>query len=145
MISHSMVVLCIGFGLILSRGVVQNLVRPVFCNGTNKDDFERNVCSRLDDNLVGEAQYFTDGMSVSDLMGAHVRNNLFTSYQNNPTWAYCKCPDFENENHRFLMTLSHSSFARLAWRLGHWLLHQHVLFVSSCQEPKFSRYSSRSH
>ena len=82
-----------GYGFILSRGAVWNLIRPVYCNDTSLDDFERNVCARLDADLLGERQYFTNGMSVSDLMGAQVRNNLFTKFSRE-NWAYCKRTDF---------------------------------------------------
>lgn len=43
---------------------------------------------RLDDDILGERQFFRNTMSVSDLMGAHVRNNLFTQYSQR-NWAYC--------------------------------------------------------
>lgn len=80
----------VGYGFILSRGAVQNLIRPVDCSSSKKDEFEQNVCNRLQDDLSGEARYFRNGMSVSDLMGAQVRNNLFTNYTNDGNWAYCK-------------------------------------------------------
>lgn len=85
-----------GFGLILSRGAIDNLIRPIFCDsnrGGQSDEFQRNVCSRLKDNILGEQQYFRDGMSVSDLMGAHVRNNLFAEFSRHD-WSYCLHSDW---------------------------------------------------
>lgn len=77
-----------GFGFILSRGAIENLVRPIYCNSTQSDDFEQNVCSRLKDDMIGEQRFFQDGMSISDLMGAQVRNNLFIRFSKE-NWAYC--------------------------------------------------------
>jgi len=78
-----------GYGFILSRGAIENLIRPIYCNNTSEsDEFERNVCSRLEDDVLGERQYFRNGMSVSDLMGAQVRNNFFTRFSRE-NWAYC--------------------------------------------------------
>lgn len=86
-----------GFGFILSRGAVANLIQPIYCNATTHafDEFERNVCSRLEDDILGERRYFHDGMSVSDLMGAQVRNNLFTHFsRDNSNWSYCLHSDW---------------------------------------------------
>lgn len=76
-----------GFGFILSRGAIANLIRPNYCNNTARDDFEHKVCARLDNDILGERQFFQDGMSVSDLMGAQVRNNLFTQFSRT-NWSY---------------------------------------------------------
>lgn len=64
------------------------MIRPIYCNTSDKDEFERNVCSRLEDDILGERQYFRNGMSVSDLFGAHIRGNLFTQYSDD-NWSYC--------------------------------------------------------
>lgn len=79
----------LGYGFILSRGAIENLIRPIHCNRRSEsDEFEHNVCSRLEDDILGERQHFRNGMSVSDLMGAHVRGNLFTRFSRE-NWAYC--------------------------------------------------------
>lgn len=82
-----------GYGFILSKGAIENLIRPIYCNNTTNEfngDFQQNVCSRLEDDILGERQHFRNGMSVSDLMGAQVRNNLFTQFtQDNDNWACC--------------------------------------------------------
>mmetsp|Transcript_22336 Transcript_22336/g.40559 ORF Transcript_22336/g.40559 Transcript_22336/m.40559 type:complete len:360 (-) Transcript_22336:209-1288(-) len=79
-----------GYGFILSQAAVHNLIRPVYCNATTNDKFEQHVCLQLDEDLLGERQYFEDGMSVSDLMGAQVRHNLFSQYTGDGNWMYCK-------------------------------------------------------
>lgn len=109
----------VGYGLILSRGAVQNLIRPVYCNTTSKDEFQANVCNRLEDNFAGEARYFTNGMSISDLMGAHVRNNLFTNYRNDGSWSYCECAIVPLNNLCNVPTiLSHSFFTQVSMEIG---------------------------
>ena len=77
-----------GFGFILSKGAIENLIRPIYCKTKASDQFEENVCSRLEENLLGEARFFEEGMSVSDLMGAHVDHNLFKDYDKKG-WSYC--------------------------------------------------------
>ena len=77
-----------GFGFILSKGAVANLIRPIYCDKEAQDEFENKVCSRLKENILGEARFFVEGMSVSDLMGAHVDNNLFRDYATED-WSYC--------------------------------------------------------
>jgi hypothetical protein len=76
-----------GFGFILSKGAIANLIRPIYCKKAAKDDFEEKVCARLEDDNIGERRHFQEGMSVSDLMGAHVRHNLFTQFSRTD-WAY---------------------------------------------------------
>lgn len=83
-----------GYGLILSRGAIENLIRPIHCDNTEaSDEFQQNVCSRLDDDILGERQHFRDGMSVSDLMGAQVRGNFFTKFSHY-NWGYCLHSDW---------------------------------------------------
>ncbi len=82
-----------GYGLVLSRGAIKNLIRPISCTNESDDEFEQNVCARLEDDMLGERQHFRNGMSVSDLMGAHVRGNLFTKFSHN-NWGYCLHSDW---------------------------------------------------
>ena len=82
-----------GYGLVLSRGAIENLIRPISCTDESDDEFEQNVCARLKDDMLGERQHFRNGMSVSDLMGAHVRGNLFTKFSHN-NWGYCLHSDW---------------------------------------------------
>ena len=62
-----------GWGTFFSKGAIQRLITPLFCNQTQqRDSFEEHACRRLHagDDLLSESRYFKDGMSVSDLMGA---------------------------------------------------------------------------
>jgi hypothetical protein len=81
-----------GFGTILSRRAIQNLLRPIHChnnnaqqrptntflNATHNDLFETMACWRLKQNLFGEQVFFEDGMSVLDLIYAYSSGLLFT-------------------------------------------------------------------
>jgi hypothetical protein len=118
-----------GFGFILSKGAIDNLIRPIYCNNTEKDDFEEKVCDRLEDDIIGERRYFRDGMSVSDLMGAQVRNNLFSHFSKTD-WVYWyvqRCTIFtillqRKTKECFVFKNNQSS-----WGLGRWILCQLLL------------------
>ena len=62
-----------GWGSYWSKGALERFIKPIFCNHTGfrdeVDEFERNVCRRIQEDVLDEKQLFTDGMSVSDLMG----------------------------------------------------------------------------
>lgn len=57
-----------GFGTILTRKAIENLVRPIYCDVADRDGFARMACWRLSQNHFGEQQFFREGMSVSDLL-----------------------------------------------------------------------------
>ena len=62
-----------GFGSFISRPSIQRLIQPINCtetyaDGQLSDPFSRLTCWRINQNNMGEKQFFTDGMSVSDLM-----------------------------------------------------------------------------
>ena len=87
-----------GYGTIITRQVMEKLIRPIYCNGNgqpgasifrlhNINDlwneivqrgFQRSVCRQLQQNLIGELTYFRDGMSVLDLMQKFSSSLLFT-------------------------------------------------------------------
>ena len=74
-----------GFGTILSRRALENLLRPVYCDHQNapssqppNDLFNTMACWRLKQNLFGEQVFFHDGMSVLDLMYAYSSGLMFT-------------------------------------------------------------------
>jgi hypothetical protein len=73
-----------GFATLLSREALQRLMQPVHCQNNNdaENSFERSVCWRLQQNLMGELQFFRDGMSVGDLMHQYSSNLLFTNVDN---------------------------------------------------------------
>ena len=66
-----------GFGSILTRAALERILRPLYCASssnttTNKneqmDEFLKLACWRLEQNQVGERQFFREGMSVGELM-----------------------------------------------------------------------------
>ena len=74
-----------GYATIMTQRVIENLIRPIYCVSSNikyhgliSSEFNRNVCSRLHQNLIGEQSYFFDGMSVLDLMYTFSSSLLFT-------------------------------------------------------------------
>jgi hypothetical protein len=74
-----------GYSSIMTRKVIENLIRPIYCvvhnikyYGLLKNEFNRRVCSRLQQNLIGEQSYFHDGMSVLELMYNFSSSLLFT-------------------------------------------------------------------
>jgi hypothetical protein len=79
-----------GFGSFLSRAAIQNLLRPIDCTVKNvlEDSFSRFSCWRLQENIMGERSFFTDGMSVTDLMYRYATDQPFTEVRN---WnvGYC--------------------------------------------------------
>jgi hypothetical protein len=79
-----------GFGSILTKAAIQRLMQPINCNNTlDMDDFTRHACWRLQLNLVGERQYFEDGMSVGDLMYKYSAELPFTGAQTWTNAGYC--------------------------------------------------------
>lgn len=68
-----------GFGSILTRKAIENLVQPIHCNAPKPDDFTRSACWRLDQNIIDEKQFFREGMSVADLMFSYSSGLPFTT------------------------------------------------------------------
>jgi hypothetical protein len=73
-----------GFGTFLSRAAIQRLLQPIHCreNDDMRDSFSRFACWCLEKNLVGEKTFFTDGMSVMDLMYKYAADQLFMEVRN---------------------------------------------------------------
>jgi hypothetical protein len=68
-----------GYATILTRKVIENLLKPLYCdNQHDPDGFTRFACWRLRQNHVGERRFFTDGMSVADLMYSYATGLPFT-------------------------------------------------------------------
>jgi len=84
-----------GFGSFLPKAAIERLMQPVHCNevdekGQVADPFSRLVCWRLQQNDLGEQQFFQDGMSVADLMHQFSAQQPFTNVANwSPTSGYC--------------------------------------------------------
>jgi Glycosyltransferase 61 len=83
-----------GVGSIFTRATLQKILKPIYCemNATVKyeqDPFTRWTCLRLEQNLVGEKQFFSDGMSVGDLMYAYSSNHPYTRVEQWNHSGYC--------------------------------------------------------
>lgn len=76
-----------GFGSILSRPVLENLLRPVDCE--SDDGFSQLACTRLTQNLMGERAYFENGMSLLELLYRFTSANPFTDVDNWKNSGYC--------------------------------------------------------
>jgi len=113
-----------GFGLVFSRGSIENLMRPLPCNvntgttsnETHGDPFYENACRQLKLNWFGETPSFEEGMSVSDLMIAHSSRHAYYSQEAlNTRLPFCFHSD---------------------WAMGHYMNHYHISsHVSEFSEP----------
>merc|ERR1719410_863927 len=63
-----------GFNLILSRGILERLIKPLSCfmndhpkHKGSQPEWEKSVCKTLENNLLGEYDTFYHGMSLSDI------------------------------------------------------------------------------
>ena len=56
-------------------------MRPVNCSLDKIDNFTKTVCSRVDDNRIGEKALFKNGMSVSDLQIEYATFQPYTKYK----------------------------------------------------------------
>ena len=84
-----------GFGSFISRASIQRLLQPINCTHTYSrgqlaDPFSRLSCWRINQNIMGEKQFYTDGMSVSDLMYKFSSEQPFSKASSWPKNAgYC--------------------------------------------------------
>lgn len=79
-----------GFASILTKAALERIVRPIHCDGNNKkDEFTRLACWRLEQNHVGEKQYFEEGMSVGELMIKYAAELPFTRVHEWNNTGYC--------------------------------------------------------
>ena len=79
-----------GFGSFISRASIQRLIQPIQCADQSSDPFIRLACWRIKQNNMGEKHFFTDGMSVADLMHAFASRQPFSNATNWPNDAgYC--------------------------------------------------------
>lgn len=76
-----------GFGSYLTRAAIQRLIQPFYCDG--RDEFSNLACWRKNQNELGEAQFYEDGMSVIDLMQAYGANLPFTGVDQWKKTGYC--------------------------------------------------------
>jgi hypothetical protein len=73
-----------GFGSVFTRKLLENLMRPIYCQAPKLDGFTRFACWRLKQNLIGERQFFKEGMSVAELMYSYSTGLKFTEVD---TWT----------------------------------------------------------
>jgi hypothetical protein len=80
-----------GFGSVLSGGSLAKLLRPIECPPASADG--EATCDRLRDNIVGELEYFRNGMSLVDLIHAYVSAER---YRDVDRWTagYCMHSDW---------------------------------------------------
>ena len=78
-----------GFGTIISKGAMQNLLQPIYCKSGASD----LKCDRLEENLVGEQQYFVDGMNLVELMHRYVNAERYRNVDNWTT-GFCMHSDW---------------------------------------------------
>jgi hypothetical protein len=84
-----------GFGLVLSRPVLQNFLTPIHCNvgaaaatGGGRVVAEA-VCQHVQRNEIGEQSLFQEGMTVADLMHHYVTAHSYQHYRNWTLPGYC--------------------------------------------------------
>jgi hypothetical protein len=78
-----------GFGSMLTKTAIERLLKPITCNADQPSDpFSRLACWNIQSNVLGEQEYFRDGMSVSELMFRFASAQRFGEYAN---WksGYC--------------------------------------------------------
>jgi hypothetical protein len=68
-----------GFGLILSRSVLENLSQPIRYNLPSGNS---PVCNPSAESPIGESKVFRQGMTPADLMLAYANFDLFDPFQN---------------------------------------------------------------
>jgi Glycosyltransferase 61 len=80
-----------GVGSILTRATIEKLLKPIYCNVSDQDmdPYSRWACWRLRQNNVGEVHFFTNGMSIGDLMYAYTSGLPFTKVDDWRTIGYC--------------------------------------------------------
>jgi len=74
-----------GFGTFVSRGALEELYRPIYCDPTAPDyrqALHEDKCKQLDRDVVKEKHYFKDGMSIMELMHAYVTLPRYSDVHN---------------------------------------------------------------
>jgi len=57
-----------GFGFVLSKGAIRQMMTPLHCDGSNDSTFENKPCQALEDNRINEKPFFKEGMTIVELM-----------------------------------------------------------------------------
>ena len=69
----------IGYGTILTKAAIQRLLQPIFYTDSQHNHFAKLVQYQLLQNQMGEMHYFTEGMSIIDLMYGVASYNFYTN------------------------------------------------------------------
>ena len=94
-----------GFGLILSKEVLESLFRGIQCPPRGQEDVA--ICDKLKENAAGELQYFTNGMNLVELMYKYATTE---KYRNVKQWTTGFCMH------------SVSFFVASMWRKEFWFI-----------------------
>ena len=80
-----------GFGSFFTRRAIERFLQPVYCDGRNQHS--HIGCWRLNLNALGEQSYYTEGMSVHELMHAFTSAHKFTEVEKWSKSGYCMHAD----------------------------------------------------
>lgn len=80
-----------GMGSMYTRATIEQILKPIHCQDVaiTQDPFIKWACWRLNQNNVGEASFFEDGMSVGDLMISYTSGLPFTKVDEWDQVGYC--------------------------------------------------------
>ena len=62
-----------GTGTMLSKVAIHNMLKPIYCDVESPDIYSVNACWRMGLNIMGERDFFREGMSLIDLMVEYSR------------------------------------------------------------------------
>jgi hypothetical protein len=90
-----------GFGVVLNKAALNNLVEPIFCDeeamdpmmNVRRSSFIKAACNRLKQPLYDEAQLFHPGMGLIDLMVHYVTFQPYSKYREWTT-GFCQHGDW---------------------------------------------------
>jgi hypothetical protein len=83
-----------GWGTLLSKGALQNLVQPLDCTLRQSNQFVEGACKRIEEDSFGEQRHFRNGMSIGELINAYVTAEKFTDYQKWTDRGFCLHSDW---------------------------------------------------
>ena len=77
-----------------NKKAIERLIKPIFCKTPTDNLHTQKVCSRLQENLVGESIAFEEGMSISDLMHQHATMHKYRDFKTLQDPGYCMLGDW---------------------------------------------------
>ena len=84
-----------GYGTYLNKGAIERFLRPIYCQNSTHNNSRYNDqqnylnCWRIEQNFISEKQFFSNGMSVNDLMYAFTSKYMFTQVNQWTDVGYC--------------------------------------------------------